>query len=58
MKNKIYHGMTIQEIEHMKAYEKRKKKRQRKIMMVRLKLITLFVISFFVGIVIALKIYS
>lgn len=53
-----YHGMTIKEIEHMKAYEKRKKKRQRKIMIFRLKLITLLVTSFLVGIIIAFKIYS
>lgn len=58
MKTKIYHGMTIQEIEQMKAYEKRKKKRQRKIMMARIKLITFFVISFLVGIIVAFKIYS
>lgn len=52
-----YHGMSIREIEQMKAHEKRKKKRERKIMIARIKLITLLTVSFLVGITIAFKIY-
>lgn len=53
-----YNGMSIKEIENMKAHERRKKKRKQKMMIFKIKVITLLVLSFVAGIMIAFKIYS
>lgn len=53
-----YHGMTIKEIENMKAHERRKKQRKRKMMIFRIKIITYLIAAFTFGIIIAFKIYS
>lgn len=52
-----YHGMTIKEIENVKAHERRMKKRKQKMLIFKIKVIAYLVVSFVVGIVIAFNIY-
>ena len=53
-----FNGMSIKQIENRKAHERKMKKRKQKMLIFKIKVITLIITSFLVGIVIAFKIYS